>query len=337
MDKRLRIPFTVLNEALCRALSKLGFDDDDASICARLFTNTTCDGVYSHGLNRFPRFVRMIENGSIDVHAKPELVAAVGSLERWNGHRAAGNVNAHKCMDRALALARESGIGCVALAQTNHWMRGGSYGWQAAEAGMIGLCWTNTLQNLPPWGATEPRVGNNPLVIAVPRVGGHVVLDMAISQFSFGALESYRERGEQLPVTGGFDAAGQLTRDPAAIEASGRVLPIGFWKGSGLALVLDMIAAMLSGGLATHQISSDPESETGISQSFIAMNFTALDQDGEGQRLADRIIDHLHLATTEGMPVRYPGQRTLQIRTENYAIGIPVDPAIWTDVCALAN
>ncbi len=126
-------------------------------------------------------------------------------------------------MGQAIALAREHGIGCVALANTNHWMRGGTYGWQAADAGAIGICWTNTLPNMPPWGSSQPRLGNNPFVIAVPRPAGHLVLDMSLSQFSFGALESYRRRGEALPVTGGFDAAGELTRDAAAIEASGRV------------------------------------------------------------------------------------------------------------------
>ena len=112
-------------------------------------------------------------------------------------------------MARAIALSREHGIGCVAMANTNHWMRGGTYGWQAADAGVIGICWTNTMPNVPPWGGAEPAIGNNPLVIAVPRAKGHVVLDMAMSQFSYGALESYRKRGELLPVEGGFDARGK--------------------------------------------------------------------------------------------------------------------------------
>ena len=137
-------------------------------------------------------------------------------------------------------------------------MRGGTYGWQAADAGVIGICWTNTLANLPPWGASVPALGNNPLIIAVPRPAGHVVLDMAMSQFSYGALATYRRSGQLLPVDGGFDAEGHLTRDPAAIEASQRPLPIGYWKGSGLAMMLDMIAALLSGGLATHQIPTIP-------------------------------------------------------------------------------
>lgn len=211
-------------------------------------------------------------------------------------------------------------------------MRGGSYGWQAADAGMIGICWTNTLPNLPPWGAGEARIGNNPLVIAVPRASGHVVLDMAISQFSYGALEAYKKRGAKLPVDGGFDSQGNLTNDPVEIEKSGRVLPIGYWKGSGLSLVLDMIAALLSGGIATHQIPADPELETGISQTFIVINLPAVDQDNFAADLADRIIANLQLPAAGGAQIRYPGENTLKIRKENMEIGIPVDAAIWKEI-----
>ena len=238
----LRIPYQELFDNLLRVLLKLGFEPERARRCAQLFAETTRDGVYSHGLNRFPRFVAQIQNGIINIHAQPELVAASGALERWDGRLGPGPLNAYQSMERAMALSREHGMGCVALANTTHWMRGGSYGWQAAEAGFIAICWTNTMPNLPPWGASDSRIGNNPLVIAVPRSGGHIVLDMAMSQFSYGALASYRMRGEPLPVEGGFDREGRLTRDPAAIEASNRPLPIGYWKGSGLALMLPPFA-----------------------------------------------------------------------------------------------
>ena len=240
----LRVSYQELFETLERALLKLGLEPARAALCARLFTESTCDGVYSHGLGRFPRLVAMIRNGSVDVKASPELVTSSGAVERWDGKLGIGNLNAFHSMERALALAREHGTGCVALANTNHWMRGGTYGWQAVDAGMIGICWTNTLANLPPWGASEPRVGNNPLVMAVPRAGGHIVLDMAMSQFSYGALTSYQTSGRQLPVNGGYDLEGNLTRDPKAIEASGRALPIGYWKGSGLALPVRRTAAL---------------------------------------------------------------------------------------------
>jgi 3-dehydro-L-gulonate 2-dehydrogenase len=333
----LRVSYQELFEALERALVKLGLDPERAGLCARLFTETTCDGVYSHGLSRFSRLVAMIRNGSVDIHARPELVAALGAVERWDGKRGVGNLNAYQSMGRAISLAREYGIGCIALANTNHWMRGGTYGWQAADAGMIGICWTNTLANLPPWGASDPRLGNNPLVIAVPRSNGHVVLDMAMSQFSYGALTSYQMKAQQLPVIGGYDTEGHLTRDPKAIEASGRPLPIGYWKGSGLALLLDLVAAMLSGGQATHQIARDSEHETGLSQVFIAIDLPGLDRNsltsGLAEQIANQVIESVrHPNDESGQRVRYPGERVLQTRMENLEQGIPVEQSEWDEL-----
>ena len=321
----MRIAFKKLMGTLSSVLKRRGMESERAALCARLLAETDRDGVYTHGVNRFPRFVRMIDAGRIDVHAAACVTVKTGALERWDGRRGPGNLNAQACMGRAMEMAREHGIGCVALRNTTHWMRGGSYGWQAADGGMIGICWTNTLPNLPAWGDTVPRLGNNPLVIAVPREGGHVVLDMAMSQFSYGTLEAYRKRGELLPVDGGFDGDGRLTRDPAEIERSQRPLPIGYWKGSGLSLALDLIAAMTAGGLATHRIPADPEREVGVCQMFVALNVTAFPDAGP---IAESVI-----ASLGGM--RYPGERVLQVREENLRLGIPVEDATWKTVEAL--
>jgi 3-dehydro-L-gulonate 2-dehydrogenase len=326
------VSYPQLLDLLVRVLVKLGFTAERAELCARLFAETTRDGVYSHGLDRFPRFIRGIKKGLIDIHATPELVTAHGPLERWDGKCGVGNLNAYASMERAIALSRKHGMGCVALANTNHWMRGGTYGWQAAEAGVIGICWTNTMPNLPPWGASDPRVGNNPLIIAVPRPEGHVVLDIAMSQFSYGALASYRARGEQLPVDGGFDAQGRLTRDPGAIEAASRPLPIGYWKGSGLALMLDLVGALLSGGLATYQIVADPELEGRLTQVFIAFDLSTFQSPERAADIADEIIRHLQFSSKGAERVRYPGEQVVKVREENMARGIPVNEAVWKEV-----
>jgi 3-dehydro-L-gulonate 2-dehydrogenase len=218
-------------------------------------------------------------------------------------------------------------------------MRGGSYGWIAAEAGLFAMCWTNTLANLPPWGASTPAVGNNPLVIAVPRPAGkHVVIDMAMSQFSYGALSAYSARGQQLPVPGGYDQAGNLTTDPAAIEASKRALAIGYWKGSGLSLVLDMLAAMLSGGNATHDIPLEPTRESGVSQVFLAIDPSSLATRTELDRIAGAILESLREATPvdPAKPVRYPGEQTVFLREENTRLGVPVTPEVFHKLQSLS-
>jgi 3-dehydro-L-gulonate 2-dehydrogenase len=328
----LRVSFETLHAVMAEALRKTGMAPRRADECARLFAEASRDGVASHGLNRFPRFLRMIASGVVDVHGATACVSAAGALERWNGRRGPGNLNARTSMARAITLARTHGIGCVALGDTNHWMRGGSYGWQAADAGAIGICWTNTLANVPPWGAADPRIGNNPLVVAIPRSKGHVVIDMALSQFSVGALTQYAARGQALPVAGGYDTDGGLSRDAVAILASGRLLPVGSWKGSGLAIALDLIAAVLSAGHATHQISRNPEEETGLSQVFIAIDPTSLGPD-EIDRLTDAVIAHVMDGPGD---VRYPGARTLEVRARSLRDGVEVDPAIWAEVRAAA-
>jgi 3-dehydro-L-gulonate 2-dehydrogenase len=322
----VRLPFDRILPVLREQLVARGMEAARAEACARLFVEASRDGVPSHGLNRFPRFLRTIDNGSVDVAAEPALVADFGALERWDGRRGPGNLNAAAAMARAVALARAHGVGCVALANTTHWMRGGAYGWQAAEAGVAAICWTNTLANLPPWGTTEPRIGNNPLIVAFPRPSGHVVLDMAMSQFSIGGLVSHWHRGEPLPVPGGFDAEGRATTDARAILDSERLLPVGYWKGSGLSLMLDLLAAGLSGGLATHQIDRDPDREIGLSQMFLA--FTHVEP------IADAVLAHFHGAARD---VRYPGERVLAARARSDRDGIVVEDRVWREITGAAG
>src|SRR5262245_45606299 len=266
-----RLPFDLIVTELVRVLTALGFSEARARGSATLFTETQLDGVASHGLNRFPRFVKQVRAGVVNVNAEPRRVASFGPWEQWDGNLGPGNLNATAATSRAIALSREHGLGLVALAHTNHWMRGGTYGWQAALAGFAFTASTNTPPNLPPWGTRSSKLGNNPLIIALPRDHAPVVLDMAMSQFSYGKMERLQLRGEPLPFPGGYDENGKLTTDPGAILRTWRALPIGYWKGASLALVLDLLAAVLSGGQTTHEIGQQKE-ESGLSQVFLVID-----------------------------------------------------------------
>jgi 3-dehydro-L-gulonate 2-dehydrogenase len=326
-----RVAFVELQGRIERVLLGLGVAPERAGLSARLTAETDRDGVRTHGIARLPRFAQWVRDGVVDPRAEPERVAGFGAIERWTGRRGPGNLAAYAAMQHAMELAKENGLGCVALADTSHWMRAGTYGWQAAEAGFAAMCWTNTMPNLPPWGASSAALGNNPLVIAIPDAARPIVLDMAMSQFSYGTLASYRERGEALPVPGGYDEQGLLTTDAAAIERTQRALPIGFWKGSGLSFVLDVLAAMLSGGLATHELPADPAKEVGISQVFLAVAPSALSTVEGMRRVVDGAIGALHAATRleAGKAVRYPGEGTLQMREESLRLGVAVEDAAW--------
>jgi 3-dehydro-L-gulonate 2-dehydrogenase len=329
----MRIPFHQLQAEFKRVLLALNFSDDKAEACARIFAENSRDGVYTHGLNRFPSFVELIKEDIVKPDATPTLIDEMGAIERWDGNLGPGVLNAKFAMDRAITLAKDNGIGCVAMRNTNHWMRGGTYGLQAAEAGLIGICFTNTIAIIPPWGGIDPRLGNNPLIIAVPRREGHVLLDMALSQYSNGKLQQYKAAGEQLPIAGGYNKDGELTTDPGAILESQRPLPVGFWKGAGLALMLDLLATILSKGGSTKKITENIK-EYSVSQVFICIR---PDDDAQTDRLMQEIIAYAKTSRLEeeGKPVRFPGEATLQTRERNLKQGIPVDEEIWQRVLAM--
>ena len=338
MNKPLRLDRLEIEPVLESVLLQHGFSKERAPLCARLFVETSLDGVYSHGLNRFPQFIDAVSKGTVKPGHEPTLVRSLNNFESWDGNLGAGNLNAWACMDRTVRLARESGMGAVSLRNTNHWMRGGTYGLQAARAGCLGICMTNTKPNMPPWGGRETRVGNNPFVISLPKEPYPVLLDMAMSQFSYGKMEVFEQHGEKLPFAGGFDKEFQLTDEPAAILESELALPMGYWKGSGLAMLIDLIVAVLSGGQTTSDIGQQEE-EYGVSQLFIAFDLQQISDDENRERVIQQVTRSVAeaMAMEPGGTVSYPGQQTWARRQENERNGIPVDHATWDAIMALQN
>ena len=331
----LYLAYDEMISTLARALQLAGLDDTRAARLARVFAQNSAEGVYSHGVNRFPRFLKDVKDGVVDVHAAHERVSGLGGLEVWDAHFGVGPLTAEDAMARACELAETHGIACVAVRNSNHWMRPGRYGWQAADKGMIGICWSNTSANMPAWGAVDPKLGNNPIVLAIPREKGHVVVDMAMTQFAYGKLEIARLSGEQLPIPGGYDEAGNLTTDPAAIAKTRRMLPIGYWKGSSLSLALDLIASAVSMGRSVSAISRDPfGTEHGLTQTFIAINFRGAVDAERADEILDDAVNFLLSSTPvdPDSPVRYPGQNIAAIREKNVKNGTPIHEETWQKV-----
>ena len=333
----MRIPYEHMQEVLCNLFKKHNFTDEKATIMARVFAENTLAGVNSHGINRVPLFIKYVENGLVKVDADAEKVETFGSIERWDGNLGPGILNATTCTNRAIELAKLHGMGMVALRNTNHWMRGGAYGWQAAEAGCISILFTNTQPNMPPWGGKDSRIGNNPFVVSIPREEGHIVLDMAISQFAFGKIHEYKLRGEKLPFPGGWDDSNELSDDPEKILATERGLPIGYWKGSALSMILDMLATVLSAGDSTYKIGLR-EYETSISQVYLCIYPEIFKDRNLRERLLNEIIGYTHDVEPmhPGDKTYFPGERTLQTRTKNLKEGIPVSEEIWEKIMELS-
>jgi 3-dehydro-L-gulonate 2-dehydrogenase len=331
--KSLNISAKKMQNTFKNILLKHHFPKKKAEECAMIFTQNSIDGIYTHGINRFPRFVQYIQKGYVIADAKPMRVHRFGGIEQWHGNLAPGPSNAIFATERAMKLAKKYGIGCVALAHTNHWMRGGAYGWQAAKAGFTFIGWTNTTANMPAWGATNPKLGNNPLVFATPYGDEALVFDMAMSQYSFGAMELAVLKDEKLSVAGGYDKDGNLTNEPNLILETWRSLPVGFWKGAGLSFLLDVLAALLANGLATHEISQKP-AEMASSQVYIAIDMSKLANYTSISTTIDGIIQDYKtsIPMTNQDKISYPSERVLSTRQKNSKEGIPVLESVWQEV-----
>ena len=322
-----------------RALARF-LPQEKAHHFAEIFAGNSAEGVHSHGMNRFPRYIGDMESGLCDASVtEAERVSGFGALEVWDAHFGVGPLIAEQASERAIALAKEHGIGCVALRNNSHWLHAGRYGLMMADAGMMGICMTNTAMNLVAYGAKVPSTGNNPITFAIPRKAGSLVMDMAVSQYAFGKLEIMAQQGKMLDTECGYDVNGNLTNDPAKINESGMMMPMALWKGSALSIMIDMTVSMLSLGRTSREIGDPSKGEKGMSQIFICMNPAAVvDMGAADERLEETIAFFESLEPREGSSgVHAPGVNLAATRKKHMEGGIPVTEATWEKIVSLAK
>lgn len=312
----------------------------DARRFAEIFAGNSLDGVYSHGMNRYPRYLTDMQSGLCDAKVtQAERVSGLGGLEVWDAHFGVGPLIAQQMADRAIELARTHGIACVALRNNSHWLRAGRYGLMMADAGMMGLCMTNTCMNLVAYGAKEPSTGNNPITIAIPRRAGSLVMDMAVSQYAFGKLEIMAQEGGMLDTPCGYDTDGNLTNDPKKIVESGLMTPMALWKGSALSIMIDLMVSMLSLGRTSLEIGTPADGEKGMSQMFVCMNPAAVIDMDKAEAQMERTIAFLNsLEPKDGVHgVHAPGENLEKTRARNRERGIPVTEDTWQKIVDAAK
>ena len=208
-----------------------------------------------------------------------------------------------------------------------------------ADAGMMGLCMTNTCMNLVAYGAKEPSTGNNPITIAIPRRAGSLVMDMAVSQYAFGKLEIMAQEGGMLDTPCGYDTDGNLTNDPQKIVESGLMTPMALWKGSALSIMIDLMVSMLSLGRTSLAIGTPADGEKGMSQMFVCMNPAAVIDMDKAEAQMEKTIAFLNsLEPKDGVHgVHAPGENLEKTRARNRERGIPVTEDTWQKIVDAAK
>jgi 3-dehydro-L-gulonate 2-dehydrogenase len=335
----MRIQYEEMKEVFKSIFIKYGMRQDKAEICAATHAQSSRDGIYSHGANRVPRFINYVKQGWVDVNAEPSKEKEFGAIAVYNGNLGPGILNAFYCADRAMEIAAKFGIGLVGLKNTTHWMRGGTYGLYAARKNYIAVSWTNTESCMPPWGGSQTRLGNNPFVMAVPSDKGDIVLlDMAMSLYAYGKLQVTRLAGKKLPFPGGFNKDGKITDIPGEIEESMRILPMGYWKGSSFAFLLDILGAILSDGIGAAEIDKVGKGSCGgCSQVFIMIDPLKITVKEKMESIIEKAKAHIKTSNfAEGYSeIRFPGEGMSAAFKENSQKGVLVDDTVWAEIKSL--
>jgi LDH2 family malate/lactate/ureidoglycolate dehydrogenase len=341
MTTQRRADPSKLRAFACRAFERVGVPAPDAEQTAEMLVESDLRGVDSHGVGHLSMYVRGVQQERINPKPRMRLTRGSPSAAVLDGGGGLGFVVGRRGMKEAMGIASEQGCGWVAVRNSSHFGMGACYAMMALERGMIGISTTCAGPLVAPPGGTEPLVGGNVLAIAAPgRRHGPFVLDMATCVVARGKLEIASREGKPVPEGWAIDREGKPLTDPAKyFREGGAVLPLGStishgaYKGFGLALAIEMLAGLLSGGG-----SFLPMSE-GVCHAFGALRidaFLPVERFGE---MMDGMIDRIHAAPRmEGAPpIMYPGERENIVKEERLREGIPLHPDVVGELGGLAG
>ncbi len=326
---------TLLSEAELTALGVkafqgLGLTQQDAQDVCRVLVMADLFGLSTHGMSRVESYgERLLVKG---INPRPNITVerVAPALVKVDGDNGVGPVVGMRSLQAAMDVARECGIGMALARGSNHFGPISPYSLIAAEAGFASIIGSNATTTIAPWGGTDERLGNSPLGFGVPSPSGApFLLDMAMSVVARAKIRSALKRGESIPDTWATDRAGLATTDPRE-ALDGFLLPIGGHKGYGLALVVDMLAGLLSGAAYLSHVKSwvdAPDEPQNLGHFFILIDTKFL---GSGEWLASRMTDfaailHGSPAADPSKPVIVPGEIELGRMAKQRRDGIPID------------
>lgn len=258
------------------ALLALRANEEEAQILTDCLIDAQARTAYhqNQGVVRLVTYARRFRAGGIALGAEPQVLRSTASTALIDGRNAIGQVVSVRAMRLAIEKAQQGGAGIVSAHSSNHFGAASYYSLMAAYEGLIGLAFSIAGPEMPAWGGSVPLVGTNPWSVAVPRRGGNpIVLDLMNSVADKGLFQHMAQLGQTLPPTWAIDTAGRAVTDPAAaVEAL--PMPIGGYKGYGIAVVVALLTAGVSGGRIGTAVTSpyQVEQAQGTSHTFIALD-----------------------------------------------------------------
>jgi LDH2 family malate/lactate/ureidoglycolate dehydrogenase len=338
-----KVPVAAIRALITDALAAAGLPREDAATCAELMGEADLTGADAHGVFRLPQYVRRLKAGGFNPRPTITVTRSAPATALVDGDNGMGHLAMSRAAETAVAIARETGVSWVGVRRSNHAGPAGLYAEMPAAAGMIGMYSAVANANhMAVWGGADSLLGTNPLAFGVPTGAGPLVLDMATTVVSYGTVKNYALQGK--PMQPGWMVNTETGEDilDARRAAEGLLLPIGGYKGSGLAIMLGLIAGPLNRaafGRDVVDFNADDSSETNTGHFIVALDIARFLPLDAYKAEVDRHIRELK--ESRRLPgvdeIRMPGERRRQCRAERLRDGVPLPAPLVAQLDKMAG
>ena len=315
----------------------------DAQAVASLMAEADLRGSDGHGVIRLPQYLKRIRAGGVNLHPQIRIVKERAGMALVHGDNGMGHLVMKRAAEIAVEKARTAGVAWVGAQWSNHAGPAALYAMMPPERNMIGIYLAvGSANHMPPWGGVELLLSTNPIAFAIPASEEPpIVLDIATSVAAYGKVKTKAQRGEQMPEGWMINAFGQPLTDPKRAE-EGFLLPIGGYKGYGLALIFGLLAGTLNGaafGRDVIDFNKDDKTPTNTGQIIVPLDISRFSPVETFKRTVDAVIREMR--NSKKMPgvdrIRVPGEQSHATWLERNAIGVPMNETLFKDLQRLGS
>jgi L-2-hydroxycarboxylate dehydrogenase (NAD+) len=338
-----RFPVAQVRRFMAAAFERLGVPADDAAVVADLMAQAEAQGSEGHGVIRLAPYARRIRAGGINLHPDIRIVKERAAMALVDGDNGLGHLVMKRAAQIAIDKARQTGVAWVGTRLSNHAGPASLYARMALAQDMIGMYFAvGSANHLPPWGGLDMLLSTNPIAVAVPTGDEPpVVLDIATTVAAYGKVKAKAQRGESMPEGWMIDRSGRPLTDPKRAD-EGFLLPIGGYKGYGLALVVGILAGTLNGAAMGSEVvdfNHDDTTVTNTGQAIVAIDPDAFGELDAFKSRMDQLVREMR--ASERMPgvdrIRLPGEQSHERRLASLRDGLALPPALLAQLDQLAR
>ena len=338
-----RISGDQLRAFIAGAFEAVAVPRDEARAIAQLMAQADINGSEGHGVFRLPQYIRRIKGGAVNVKPNIRVEREMAGMALVHGDNGMGHLVMKFAAEKAIEKAKTAGVAWVGARWSNHAGPASLYASMPLTHNMIGLYMAvGSANHLPPWGGLDMLLSTNPIAVAVPAGDEPaVILDMATTVAAYGKVKTKAQRGEMMPEGWMMDRQGNPLTDPKRAN-EGFLLPIGGYKGYGLALIIGLLAGNLNGaamGKDVVDFNNDDTTETNTGHAIIAINIEAFQPLAEFKLGMDTLIRDIR--NSQRLPgvdrIRLPGEGTHVARADREQHGIPMPEALLAALDQLAG